>query len=115
MDRRDWMARVLALAASPVLGEEPAPQVVRIVAQRFRYTPGEVRVKAGQPVVLELTSLDFVHGFHMPDLNLRADLPPGAITRVRLPALRPGTYEFLCDNFCGDGHEQMNARLVAEA
>jgi len=122
--RRDWMLRALgAMGASalPVLAmfESPAaaqsPQVVRIVAQRFHYTPNEFRVKAGQPVVLEFTALDFVHGFNMPDLKLRADLPPGPPVRVQLPALAPGVYEFPCDNFCGDGHEQMNGRMVAEA
>jgi cytochrome c oxidase subunit II len=119
--RRDWMLRALGASALPVLAmlDSPAaaqaPQVVKIVAQRFRYTPNEFRVKAGQPVVLEFTALDFVHGFNMPDLKLRVDLPPGPAVRVQLTAPKPGVYEFLCDNFCGDGHEQMTGRMVAEA
>jgi len=119
--RREWMLRALSASALPALAmlESPAaaqsPQVVKIVAQRFHYTPNEFRVKAGQPVVLEFTALDFVHGFNMPELKLRADLPPGPVVRVQLTAPKPGVYEFLCDNFCGDGHEQMNGRMVAEA
>jgi cytochrome c oxidase subunit 2 len=112
--RRDWLARALATGAAAVRragAQEAQPQVVKLVAQRFHYTPAEFTVKAGQPVVLEFTALDFVHGFHMPDFKLRADLPPGRVTQVRLTADRPGTYEFLCDNFCGDKHEEMAGRM----
>src|SRR4051812_33874632 len=102
--RRQWMSQAAALALAPLvaLAQSPSPQVVKIVAQRFHYTPREFRVKAGMPVVLEFTSLDFVHGFSMPDLNVRADLPPGTVTRVNVVAGKPGVYDFLCDNFCGD-------------
>ena len=42
--------------------------------ERGFYTPNEIVLKTGVPAVLEFTSLDFVHGFKVPDLNLRADL-----------------------------------------
>ena len=121
--RREWMARGLALAALPalalfgrrVLAQAPEPQLVKLVAQRFRYTPGEFRVIAGRPVVLQITSLDFLHGFNMPDLKLRADLPPGIVTTVRFTPEQPGVYEFLCDNFCGDKHEEMAGRMMVDA
>jgi len=86
--------------------------VVKIVAQRFNYTPAEVTLKRGQPAVLEFTSLDFIHGFKVPDLKLRADLPPGKVIRIPLTPDKAGTYDFLCDNFCGAGHEEMNGRII---
>ena len=121
-NRRSWMQRALAISAAPLLASVarsvPAQggeaQVVRIVAQRFHYTPAEFRVKAGRPVVLEFTSVDFVHGFNMPDLKVRADLPPGRVTRVEVSAAMPGTYDFVCDNFCGDQHEEMHGRMIVE-
>src|SRR6476620_2978518 len=119
--RREWMLRALSASALPALAmlDSPAsaqaPQVVKIVAQRFHYTPNEFRVKAGQPVVLEFTALDFVHGFNMPDLKVRADLPPGRVTRVEVPAAPAGTYDFVCDNFCGDQHEEMHGRMIVES
>src|SRR5947209_18205229 len=106
--RRQLLLQTIGLGAIPLVGLQAAePQVVKIVAQRFHYTPREFRVKAGVPVVLEFTSLDFVHGFHMPDLRVRADLVPGQVTRVNLMPDKPGVYDFLCDNFCGDEHETM--------
>lgn len=89
-------------------------QVIKIVARRFAYTPNEIVVKKAQPVVLEFTSIDFVHGFKIPDLNIRADLPPGKVTRIRLTPENPGVYDFLCDNFCGAGHEQMSGRIFVK-
>jgi len=121
LTRRQWAGRLLALGSLPLLGTAARtfaagePQIVKIVARRFQYTPGEFRVKAGTDVVLEFTSVDFVHGFNMPEMHLRADLPPGVTTRVRFTAGQPGTYDFLCDNFCGDGHEEMHGRMIVEA
>jgi cytochrome c oxidase subunit II len=120
--RRDWMARLAALGAAPLLGvlgrraraQAPAPQVVKLVAQRFHYTPSEFRVKPGE-VILEITSLDFVHGFNIPDLKLRSDLPPGRVTQLRFTVDKPGEYDFLCDNFCGDQHEEMAGRMIVSA
>jgi cytochrome c oxidase subunit II len=113
------MMRAMGLAAVPLLGalgrhasaQAPAPQVVKLVAQRFHYTPSEFRVKPGE-VILEITSLDFVHGFNMPDLKLRSDLPPGRVTQLRFTVNKPGEYDFLCDNFCGDKHEEMGGRMI---
>lgn len=87
-------------------------RTIKIVARRFSYTPNEIMLKKGQLAVLEFTSIDFVHGFRIPDLNIRADLPPGTVTRVRIKPDKAGVYDFLCDNFCGSKHEEMSGRIV---
>ena len=88
------------------------PQVVKVVAQRFNFTPSEIMLKSSQPTVLEITSLDYIHGFNVPALGIRTNLLPGPPTKVSLKALAPGRYDFLCDNFCGGGHEDMNGVIV---
>lgn len=96
-------------------GQAPSEErVIKIVAQRFVYTPNEIVLKTGQPVRLEFTSLDFVHGFRIPELNIRADLPPGRITIIRLIPQKAGVYDFLCDNFCGSGHEEMSGKIIVK-
>lgn len=106
------VSTVLALTHLPKANSEPDEHVIKIIAQRFHYTPSEITLKRGKPVVLEFTSLDFIHGFSIPDLKLRADLPPGKVTRVRLTPEKTGSYDFLCDNFCGTGHEDMHGKIV---
>ena len=90
-------------------------RVIKIQAKKFAYTPNKIVLKLGQPVVLEFTSVDFIHGFNIPDMKIRADLPPGTITKVRLTPDKAGDYEFLCDNFCGDGHEGMSGKITVKA
>ncbi len=101
-------------AALGMGGNVDNEQVIPVTAQRFTFTPSEIVVKKGRPVVLEFSSLDFVHGFNIPSLNLRADLPPGKITRVRFTPDRVGEHPFVCDNFCGEGHEDMHGRIVVK-
>ncbi|HEV8109982.1 MAG TPA: cupredoxin domain-containing protein [Burkholderiales bacterium] len=97
------------VAAQPA---QPKEKVIRIEAKRFDYTPGELTLKKGEPVILELTSLDVLMGFNLPDLNLRADIVPGKVTRVRFVPEKAGSFTFLCDIFCGSKHEEMNGRLT---
>ena len=89
-------------------------RVIKIVAKRFTYTPSEIVLKTGEAVRLEFTSLDFIHGFNVPDLNIRADLPPGQVTTVHLIPKKAGIYTFLCDNFCGAEHEDMHGKIIVK-
>ncbi len=66
------------------------------------------------PVIIELTSEDIVMGFKVPDANVRADVIPGKKVRVRLVPANAGRLDFLCDIFCGSGHEEMNGAFIVE-
>jgi len=91
------------------------PRVIEMTAHRFSYEPNEITLKAGERVVVAIRSLDFVHGMNIPDLGMRLDLVPGRVTRLELQPKAPGTIDFVCDNFCGDGHEEMHGRFVVSA
>ncbi len=91
-----------------------AEQVIQITAKRFVYSPNDITVKKGQPVVLEFTSLDRLHGFSCPDLGIRSDIPPGKVTRLRFVPQKVGTFPFHCDNFCGSGHEGMTGTITVK-
>jgi cytochrome c oxidase subunit 2 len=119
MKRRDvlraGLAGLLAAGGALALAAGRKEKVIKITARRFTYLPNEVTLKRGVPVVLEFTSADVVMGFSAPDFNVRADIVPGQVARVRLVPDKVGTFAYLCDIFCGDGHEQMNGtiRVVA--
>jgi cytochrome c oxidase subunit 2 len=91
---------------------EPKEKVIRITAQRFNYSPGQVILKKGVPVILEFRTADVFMGFNLPDFGVRADIVPGKTTRLRLVPDKVGTFIFLCDVFCGSGHEEMNGKLT---
>lgn len=120
--RRQFLAAApLALASALVLGGTAARQkarterVIRIEARRFRFAPDAITLKAGETVVLELSALDFTHGFSIPDWHMRTDLVVGKVVRMRLTPAHAGTFSFLCDNFCGSGHEEMGGTIVVQA
>ena len=103
----------LVLAAR-ALAQSPE-QVIRITARKYVFLPGEITLKAGVPVVLEFVSEDVVMGFSAPDFKVRADIIPGQVARVRLLPQKVGTFEFVCDIFCGDGHEGMGGKITVVA
>ena len=94
---------------------QPKEQVIKILARRFTYTPNKLTLKKGVPVVLELTTADVVMGFSVPDFDSRTDIIPGQVARVRLVPDKVGTFAFLCDIFCGSGHETMNGTITVVA
>jgi len=87
-------------------------QTVEIVARRFSFEPAQIPLKAGVRVQVVVQAIDFVHGMNFPELGKRYDLVPGTPTRFELNPTAPGAIEFLCDNFCGEGHENMHGRFI---
>ena len=104
----------LASSAGYLRAQAPAsrPKVIKIVAKRFEYTPSHMTLKKGEPVMLELTTQDVVMGFNLPDFGLRADMVPDMVTRLPFVPDKTGTFTFLCDIFCGSGHEEMQGTLT---
>ena len=90
----------------------PAPRVIDVVAKKFEFVPGEIRVGRGEAVALQFTAPEVPMGFNLADFNLRADIVPGRVTTVQFTADKAGTFTFLCDVFCGSGHEDMSGTLV---
>ena len=118
MNARRRFATALAGAAIAMLGATamyvaaaPPDVVIKVEAKRFDYTPNVIKLKKGVPVVLELTTKDVVMGFSAPDLGVRADIIPEKVARVRIVPDKTGTFTFVCDIFCGTGHEEMDGTI----
>jgi cytochrome c oxidase subunit II len=112
-----FFSMLISFSAVSVIAADQAgfPQVIKITAKKFEYSPNEIRIKAGVPVIFDFTSLDRVHGFTVPDLgNIRLTIEPGKVNRITILAPKAGTYEFHCDLFCGDGHEGMTGTIIVE-
>jgi cytochrome c oxidase subunit 2 len=107
------MTFTLIVFAAGVLAADQPEQVIKITAKKFEYSPNVITIKKGVPVILEFTSLDRVHGFTVPDLGgIRATIEPGKTTQLRIVAPKTGSYDFHCDLFCGDGHEDMTGKII---
>jgi cytochrome c oxidase subunit 2 len=110
--RRRLIIAGAALAfGAGALAQQPGEKVIRIVAKKFEYTPGEITLEKGVPVVLELTTEDVTMGFYAPDFKVDVEIVPGRTVQVRLAPDTIGSFEFSCDVFCGDGHEGMSGTI----
>ena len=108
-------AAALALGPAAVVLAQPGPRVIEIVAKRFVFVPNIIHVKKGETVTLQFSTPEVPMGFNLPDFGVRADLMPLKLTTVRLTPDKAGSFTFLCDVFCGTGHEDMNGTLIVSA
>lgn len=98
--------------SAPASAADAPVQRIAVDARKFEFGPKEIRVRKGQRVTFVLTSPDFVHGFSVPDFNLRADGIPGKTVEITFVADKAGKFIYLCDNFCGEGHDKMTGFLI---
>jgi cytochrome c oxidase subunit 2 len=119
-DRRSLLRAAAALVLFAAAGRiavraQSTPRVIAITAQKFRYEPEQITLKLNEPVVFRLSSLDVVMGFSVPDFGVRGTIIPGQTTEVAMTPTKTGEFIFLCDVFCGSGHENMEGsfRVVA--
>ena len=91
-----------------------APKVVHLVAERFSFTPSEIRIPLGTPLELRLRSDDTNHGFRVRGTKINMILPKrgrGEVTVTFAPD-KPGRYTFECTRLCGAGHNFMRGTIV---
>lgn len=98
-----WSPRRVAAAEQP--------QVIEIKAKKFEFSPSQITLKKGAPVVLRLSSEDRSHGFLVKALGVDADINPGQVTDVAVTPDATGEYVVICDHYCGLGHGNMKMTL----
>lgn len=90
---------------------QPKPRIISITARKFDYEPAELTLKLNEPVIFRLTTLDVAMGFSVPNFAVRGTIIPGQTTEIAMTPTKTGEFTFLCDVFCGSGHENMDGTL----
>ena len=100
----------LALSAMITFAADTPPELA-LVLDQHRFSPEELRVKANAPFVLVITNKDKDEAeFEIDSLRIEKVIPGGKTLQLKMPALKPGTYQFI-DDF----HEKTaKGRIVAE-
>ncbi len=75
-------------------------------------TIGELRVPAGRPVRLLITSRDVIHSFYVPAFRLKKDAVPGRYTELWFEATSRGEHPIFCAEYCGLDHSRMRGRVT---
>jgi cytochrome c oxidase subunit II len=106
-------ASALVLGSIAAWGQaRPKERVITIVAKKFEFVPDEIRAKKGETVVLHFSAPEVPMGANFADLQQRIDIVPGKTATLRLTLEQSGSFAFVCDVFCGNGHEQMSGTLI---
>jgi cytochrome c oxidase subunit 2 len=108
-------------AVGPYEHEDDA---VEIEVQAFRYgwettyeetnvtTNNEIRIPTDRPVYIHITSQDWLHMLHQPDLGLKQQAVVGEYNTIKTVAYEEGKHQFYCTEYCGVGHSQMNGEFI---
>ena len=78
-------------------------------------TANELHIPVATPVDLDLTSVDVIHSFWVPELGPKMDMVPGTTNHLRLFARRTGSYDGQCAEFCGVEHAWMRIRVIVQS
>ena len=105
------------LVVSQIQAEQTTHRVVTILAERFTFTPSEIRVAVGTNLELRIHSNDTMHGFRIigNDVNILVPKRRQGEAVVRFQAVDVGRYEFECSRLCGAGHNFMRGAIIVHA
>ena len=105
----------VVLSASSVRVEPArAREIIEISAERFTFTPSEVKVKMGVPLEIRLRSEDTDHGFRIVGTKTDVRIPKRnkGVATVMFEPPAAGRYTFECSHVCGAGHSFMRGAIV---
>jgi cytochrome c oxidase subunit 2 len=103
---------VVAFAPIPVQPITPQERIFRIDARQFAYSPSELRVNAGDTVIIQLVSTDVVHGLYVDGYDISVEADPGQTATLAFIADKPGSFRFRCNVTCGAMHPFMIGKLI---
>lgn len=75
------------------------------------FISNELVLLQNQPIKLEMTSLDVIHSFWVPELRVKQDVVPGVETTYRVTPTLAGDYSVRCTEICGLNHSLMLANV----
>lgn len=110
------LVALTAMSAWAVGRAQTAPpmQTVDVLAERFSFTPSQIRTTTGTTLTIRLTSDDTSHGFRIVGSDVNVEIPKRSrgTTTVTFTPPKPGRYTFQCSRLCGAGHSFMRGEIL---
>jgi cytochrome c oxidase subunit 2 len=97
-------------------GEAAKIETVDVAAERFSFTPSEIRTTVGTTLRIRLQSDDTAHGFRIIGTNVNIEIPKRGrgTTTVTFTPEAAGRYTFECSKLCGAGHSFMRGVIIVD-
>jgi cytochrome c oxidase subunit II len=88
-------------------------RTVDVVLSRYAFAPERIEARVGEPLRLNVVSVDGTHGFQVKALGLNVRIPArGKPVTIELTPREAGTFRIGCSEYCGSGHSRMQAWLI---
>lgn len=115
-----YFAVVGAGYLNDITAPEPNELVVQVTGSqwnwrfdypRFGISSAELYLPQNQQTVLEISSIDVIHSFWVPEFRVKQDAVPGMVHPLRVTPTETGTYVVRCAEICGTDHAYMLANV----
>ncbi|HEX8990788.1 MAG TPA: cytochrome c oxidase subunit II [Anaerolineales bacterium] len=111
-----------AYTLGQTLTADPNALVINVTAHQwdwsFQYPGGfssnELHLPINRQVLLEMTSLDVIHSFWVPEFRISQDVVPGQTTELRITPNLLGSYTLRCNELCGLRHAYMEKPVIVQ-
>jgi len=88
------------------------PLIHARISENGGWSPDVIQANINEPLHLQFTSDDVVHGFAVGQMEMDAvDIEPGKVTNITLTFDKPGIYTFYCTRWCGINHWRMRGTI----
>jgi cytochrome c oxidase subunit 2 len=94
-----------------LIAHSPTHYELHYVARMWKFEPEDVTIPAGSTVDIYLSAADVTHGMIMLGTNLNLMAVPGVVNYARVKFDKPRSYQVLCHEFCGTGHDRMASKF----
>lgn len=118
MKRSELISRILIIVTiigavgAPLYFWSRTPLIHAHVAEAGGWSPDVIKANVNEPLNLQLTSDDVVHGFAVGQMDMQSvDVLPGKVTDITLTFDKPGIYTFFCTRWCGINHWRMRGTI----
>ena len=90
--------------------------MVEVLAERYTFTPSEIKTTVGTTLRIQLRSDDTTHGFRIVGTNTNIEIPKRGrdAATIDFTPEHAGRYEFQCSKICGAGHGFMRGVIVVK-
>ena len=106
------MATLLGVVALPIFAWMQTPLIHAKIAENGGWSPDVIQARAGEPLHLQFTSDDVMHGFAVGQMEMQpVDIEPGKVSETTLTFTKPGIYTFFCTRWCGLNHWRMRGTI----
>jgi cytochrome c oxidase subunit II len=83
-----------------------------ILAYAWAFKPNIMTVPVGSEITFKVTSKDVTHGMMIEGTNVNLMILPGQVSVATHKFDKPGTYLFVCHEYCGVGHRTMSGKII---